>query len=146
MGKKKVFIFTLIFIFILFLGFNFAEEIKPEIQKKKDASSFVSDFDVQWVWGEVVSVDTNTKTIILKYLDYETDVEKEIILNTDENTQYENCDSLNQIKPADTISVDYIISPEGKNLAKYVVLEKPENTVNPQEESKEVLPEGSDLR
>lgn len=140
MKKKAIFIFGIIINFILFLGFNFAEEIKPEIQNKEDKSTFVSESDVQWVWGEVTSVDMNTKTITLKYLDYETDIEKEITLNIDENTQYENCNSLQQIKPTDTISVDYIVNPEGKNLAKYIVLERPEDASSPQEEFNEVLP------
>lgn len=90
---------------------------------------------IEWLWGEVVSLDAANKLLTVKYLDYETDQEKEINITVDEQTVYENAKSLEEIKPQDALSIDYIVSPEGKNLAKKISLEKPEpENITPQEE------------
>ena len=91
--------------------------------------------NTQWVWGEVTSVDAQNKALTLKYLDYETDQEKEMVINTDDLTSYDNAKSLGEIQLKDNISVDYIVK-DGKNIAKTIGLEKAENTpvavTNPQ--------------
>jgi len=89
--------------------------------------------DTQWVWGEVSTLDTQNKAILVKYFDYETDQEKEININIDDKTTYENIKSMDELKPKDTVSIDYIVSPDGKNIAKNISIEKPENTQNVQE-------------
>ncbi len=86
----------------------------------------VPEAEMQWVWGEVVLIDPANKKIVLKYLDYETDSEKEIIISVNELTRYDNLVSFDQLKPMDTISVDYIITLEGINLARNISIEKPE--------------------
>lgn len=92
-----------------------------------------------WLWGEVVSVDIQNKTLSVKYLDFETDQEKEMSVNVDEKTTYENIKTLDAMKTKDNVSVDYIISPDGKNIARNIVVEKPEAIAEiPQEE---VIPE-----
>lgn len=80
----------------------------------------------QWVWGEAVSVDTQNKTILVKYFDYETDQEKEISIDVDDKTTYENINSIDQIELKDNLSIDYITTQEGKNIATNISLEKPE--------------------
>jgi len=89
--------------------------------------------DTQWVWGEVSILDTQNKAILVKYFDYETDQEKEINIDIDDKTTYENIKSMDELKPKDTVSIDYIVSPDGKNIAKNISIEKPENTQNVQE-------------
>jgi hypothetical protein len=84
--------------------------------------------EMQWVWGEVVTLDTQNRIIMLKYLDYETDQEKRINIKTDDLTAYEGSGSINQIKPKDTLSIDYIVSASGENIAKNISVEKPEDT------------------
>ncbi|MFA5004976.1 MAG: hypothetical protein WC561_02465 [Candidatus Omnitrophota bacterium] len=79
--------------------------------------------DTQWVWGEVTSVDALANTLTLKYLDYEADQEKSIVLSVDENTAYENINSIGELKEKDVLSVDYVIA-EDKNIAKNISLEK----------------------
>ncbi len=96
----------------------------PEAQKEPDT---------QWVWGEVNTLDTQNKAILVKYLDYETDQEKEININIDDKTTYDNIKSMDELKPKDTVSIDYIVSPDGKNIAKNISVEKPGNTQNLQE-------------
>ncbi|MDD5196646.1 MAG: hypothetical protein PHV92_03375 [Candidatus Omnitrophica bacterium] len=81
--------------------------------------------DTQWVWGEVTSVDTQNKTLALKYLDYDTDEEKELLITVDNLTSYENVRSLEEIQVKDSVSIDYI-SGAGKNTAMSVSLEKAE--------------------
>lgn len=81
--------------------------------------------EMQWVWGEMVSLDAANNQITVKYLDYENSAEKEIILGVNEKTTYENINSLGELKPKDTVSIDYIVS-DGKNIAKNISMEKPE--------------------
>lgn len=82
--------------------------------------------NTQWVWGEVVSIDASNKTLLLKYLDYETDQEKEISIIIDDSTSYDNIRTLGEIRPKDNLSIDYI-PKDGKNIAKTIGLEKAES-------------------
>ncbi len=82
--------------------------------------------DTQWAWGEVTSLDSQAKMLTLKYFDYETDQEKELVLTVDEKTVYENIRSFDEIKVKDTLSIDYAAGPENKNIAKNISLEKPD--------------------
>ena len=84
--------------------------------------------NTQWAWGEVVSVDAAAKTITLKYLDYETDQEKNVVLSVDEKTTFENIKILDDIKVKDTLSIDYMAGPDGKNVAKNIGLESPDSS------------------
>jgi hypothetical protein len=84
--------------------------------------------DTQWAWGEVTNVDSQAKTFTLKYLDYETDQEKELVLNVDEKTAFENIKGLDEIKIKDTLSIDYLVGADNKNIAKNVSFEKPDST------------------
>ena len=94
----------------------------PDSQENSDLAN------TQWVWGEVISVNAQDKTLSLKYLDYETDQEKEMSIITDDSTSYDNVKSLGEIQPKDHLSVDYI-SKDGKNVAKTIGLEKAEDTL-----------------
>ena len=87
--------------------------------------------DTQWVWGEVANLDTENKIIVVKYLDYETDQEKEVSIGVNDVTTYENIKSFDEIKPQDAVSIDYTVSPDGKNMAKNISLEKPESQPAP---------------
>ncbi|MBM3246171.1 MAG: hypothetical protein FJZ13_02455 [Candidatus Omnitrophica bacterium] len=89
------------------------QELQPEVQG-------------QWVWGDIVSVDIQKNEILLKYLDYDTEQEKEMAVSVNDKTRYENAKSLLELKPQDTVSIDYTLSPEGKNIAQNINVEKPE--------------------
>ncbi|MDP3731414.1 MAG: hypothetical protein Q8R31_00065, partial [Candidatus Omnitrophota bacterium] len=116
-------------------GIVFSQEQAAE---KPLAQEVPSEPETQWVWGDVVSVDTAAKKILVKYLDYETDTEKEININVDDKTTYENVKSIDEIKPQDTLSVDYMVSPDGSNIARNISVEKPEGTeALPEETPKE---------
>jgi hypothetical protein len=92
---------------------------------------------MQWLWGEVVAVAPDKNELKVKYLDYENDAEKEIVISTDEKTVYENVKSLTEIKPQDNLSIDYTVTVAGENLAKNISIEKtaveqPQTTEPPQ--------------
>jgi len=85
-----------------------------------------NDNNAQWAWGEVTNLDSQAQTLTLKYLDYETDQEKELLLSIDEKTTYENIKGLDGIKVKDTLSVDYAAGPGDKYIAKNISLESPD--------------------
>ncbi|MCM8789879.1 MAG: hypothetical protein NC916_02525 [Candidatus Omnitrophica bacterium] len=123
--KKGIFL-VMCFVFLTFTlclaqSKSTAEPATPETETPTPEEA-----QTQWVWGEVVSVDTVAKTIAVKYLDYETDQEKEIILETSPDATYENVSSFEEIMAKDLVSVDYIVSPEGKNIARNISVEKQE--------------------
>jgi hypothetical protein len=86
--------------------------------------------DVQWIWGEIVNLDTQNKMIVVKHLDYDADQEKEITVVVDDKTTFENVGSIEELKLKDYVSVDYISGSEGKNIAKNIGLEKPEESAS----------------
>ncbi len=83
---------------------------------------------MQWIWGEVVKLDSPNKAVSVKYLDYETDQEKEMCLSIDDKTTYENIKSIDDIKAKDVVSIDYMPAADGKNMARNISVEKPEET------------------
>ncbi|MDD5130058.1 MAG: hypothetical protein PHS66_03280 [Candidatus Omnitrophica bacterium] len=84
--------------------------------------------DMQWAWGEVTNLDSQAKMLTLKYLDYETDQEKDLVLIVDENTTFENVKDLNELKLKDTLSIDYMIGADNRNIAKNISFEKPDTS------------------
>lgn len=91
--------------------------------------------DMQWLWGEIVSVNADKSELMVKYLDYEADIEKDMAVGVDEKTTYENVKSINELKPQDTVSIDYITVADGKALAKNISVEKPETAQPVKEEA-----------
>lgn len=133
MGSKKF-----LSVFILVLTFTVAAfAAETDVSGKADETGATaggqsqeiqpSEDDIQWVWGEVVGLDIPGNTLTLKYLDYETDQEKDITLSVDEKTSFENIKNLADIKNKDTLSIDYISGPEGKNIARNIGLENPDS-------------------
>ena len=130
--RTKICIILISIVSLIFLtaNFNFAQE-----QLTPETAQTPSEPEVQWLWGEVVSVDTQNKIILVKYFDYESDIEKEITINVNDKTTYENVQSIDEIKPKDTVSIDYLVSLEGKSIAKNISVEKAEGSEVPQEET-----------
>lgn len=122
-------IFSLI---LMSTGLAFSQEQAAEKPAGQEAPA---EQEAQWIWGDAVSVDAASRKILVKYLDYETDTEKEINIEVDDKTTYENVKSIDEIKPLDTLSIDYIINPDGRSLAKNISVEKPEGVQTLPEES-----------
>jgi len=120
MRLLKSFLFQVI---VLSLGFGLAfaqgeDEVKTLNQEPQV-------LDLKWVLGEVTNIDLENKVISIKYLDYEDSEEKNISILTGPDTTFENIKSLEEIKPQDYLSFDYILTQDGKNLAKVISLDKP---------------------
>lgn len=64
---------------------------------------------LEWLWGEATQVDSLTGTLTVKYLDYDTDTEKEMAVSIDEKTTFENASSVADIAVGDTLSIDYTV-------------------------------------
>ncbi|MFH1458141.1 MAG: hypothetical protein ABIG31_03110 [Candidatus Omnitrophota bacterium] len=126
---------TLLFILIaaLFLLINGKTVIAEEVMKGGAVPQSEGAGDIQWVWGDVVNVDTQNKALTVKYLDYETDQEKEISVSIDDKTTFENIKALGEVKAGDVVSVDYSASSDGSNIAKNISVEKPEAMTGMQE-------------
>ena len=95
------------------------------VQDGAVASLAQSEPEVLWVWGEVAAVDLVKKSLTLKYLDYESDEEKDIDIVTNEKTGYESIKSLDDITAKSVLSVDYIVQ-DGLNIAKNISFERGE--------------------
>jgi hypothetical protein len=98
-------------------------------QEKTSAEPPANPAEVQWLWGEVSSLDSANKTLQVKYVDYDTDAEKQAAISVDEKTTFDNVKSLAEIKLQDTVSIDYIAGADGKNLAKNISVERVEEDV-----------------
>ena len=93
MRQVRILFLILIAAFLMFLSGSLSlaqEETVPE-----EAPS-VSEPETLWMWGEVVSLDSANKTVLVKYFDYETDAEKEITIAVDDKTTYENISSMDE--------------------------------------------------
>lgn len=112
--KIKTVFFLFFISFVLCLNVNIALGQEEEV---------ASEPQLQWLWGQVVSADTTNQTIVLQYFDYETDQQKEVTITLDTETKLDNTESLSEIKPNDTLSIDYITDASGNNIAKTIGLE-----------------------
>lgn len=121
--KKKL---GLIFVAVLALShLCFAQELKPASSK---SSPIATDPEIQWVWGEIVTVNATDNSILIRFIDYESDTEKEVVVFVDGKTTYEKANSFNEIKPQDTVSVDYVVNGEGKAVAQNISVENLEES------------------
>jgi hypothetical protein len=124
MRVKRGFILSITFSLVFFsFGFAFSQEQPQQVQIAPAAKS---EPEIQWVWGEIVSKDDSKAQLIVKYLDYETDQEKELTLSANDLTTYENVKSFQEIKPQDTAGIDYVVDDGGNNIAKNISIENPE--------------------
>lgn len=103
--------------------------VDPALITSSQSSISQKETDLQWAWGEVINLDSQTQVLTLGYLDYETDQEKEMILMVDEKTTFENIKDFSELKLKDTLSVDYLVTADNKNVAQNISFEKPEVSV-----------------
>jgi len=125
-----IFVFSFSMIIPVFCASAAEEEAAAE-QSSVSAESqpaALEDTNTQWAWGEVVNIDGAGKTVTLRYLDYETDQEKDIDISVDGNTSFENIDGFDDIKVKDTLSIDYTPGPDGKNIARDIGLENTDSS------------------
>ena len=108
-------------LYIVSLGFSQSE---PAVAPKEiPAANAPAPENISWVWGEIKSVDSASMAFNIIYMDYQTDEEKELSLNTDQETKFEGVGDFGGLKPGDTASIDYIMK-DGKNIARNISIEK----------------------
>jgi len=90
-----------------------------------DTSKAQSNTD--WLWGEVVSVDVNASSLLVSYLDFNLDEEKQIVIKIDAQTVLEGAKSVAEISAGDIVSIDFVKENETTNLGKKVLVEKPDS-------------------
>ncbi len=129
LGKRLGVVF-ISFLLLLSTSTAFSQVSTDAVPPASETQPVFSTPDSQWVWGEVSMVDTPGKKIGVKYLDYENDVEKEIIIGVNDATTYENFASIAELKPKDTLSIDYSSGTDGSNIAKNIIMEKPEESLD----------------
>lgn len=128
MKIKLAIFFGILSLLLICASSNLA--LAEDQSNNQQASQLRGDVDTQWRWGEVVNLDAQNKTLTIKYLDFDTDQEKDLPLIVDESTAYENIKSLEDIQLKDTLSVDFVVS-DSKNIAKNISKEKAEDSTIP---------------
>lgn len=143
--RKAVLVFLIIFFLSCVIAFaqNVTENSTAEAQTQRPPKEIVEPEDNatsalegaspkeereynEWVWGEVVSTDKAANKVIVKYVDYETDAEKQAVFTLDSKTNLENVKSLDEISAGDSITIDYSVDKDGKNIAQNMSIEKKE--------------------
>lgn len=124
MRVRSIAVTGMVFLSFFACAFLFAEQVTvPTAVSKAEAPK---ESQLEWVPGDVISVDPVKKELGVKYLDYETDQEKTMAVSVDEQTVFENARSLADIKVNDSVSIDYVVTPEGKKIARNLSVEKAE--------------------
>lgn len=138
----KTFVFISVF-FLFFAGAALSQDANivegPDVGNAEE----LAEPETQWVWGEVVSVDAAGKLLTVKYLDYDTDTDKEIVLEVNDKTTFENVGSLAELKQGDNVGIDYMASGDGKNIASNIAVENPVNSEVPAQPTVEPAPEAA---
>ncbi len=137
MKKSRRFYPAIFSILILFFvtGSLYAENIFVG-----DDSESQGQDNTEWVWGEVVSVDAVNNTLIVKYFDYEKEQEKQVTFYSYNKTEFENITSLGDLKPTDSVSIDYFVAEGGKNFIQEISLDKPDSESDSDTEEEEINP------
>ena len=122
--KAKLLVLTLAGVTAVSLAALAYAQEKPEIPVQ-DVPAAVSpeEENISWVWGEVKSVDPALSTATVIYMDYQTDEEKDLVLEVNAQTKFEGVEDLGALKVGDTAGIDYTII-DGKNIAKNISVEK----------------------
>ena len=119
MRKSRFHILAAAVLFILSgISLSFAQQASLPAQQISPAPK------VEWLWGEVVLVDASSNSVNVRYVDPETDNQKDITIIINENTKFENVKSIADIAAKDSISFEYIVDAEGNNLATSISVEK----------------------
>ena len=145
MSESRILKVLVLFIFIFFLQKTILAQdsvsdepsYQPDTEKERSISlkedvivsqgveSYLEEIeDVQWLWGEIIEVSATDKTIMVRFLDYEADAEKDAVFSLNEESKFENVASINDVKPRDSAGVDYCVDESGKFIIKSISIEK----------------------
>ncbi len=122
--KAKLLVLTLAGVAAVSLSAGAYAQEKPEIPEQDVPAAVSSEEEnISWVWGEVKSVDPALSTATVIYMDYQTDEEKDLVLEVNTQTKFEGVDGLSLLKAGDTAGIDYSVI-DGKNIARNISVEK----------------------
>ena len=76
-------------------------------------------------YGEVLSVAQDQ--IMVREFDYATGEEKDVVYYITADTILDSVESVDQIKPSDLVDVEFMVSEDGKNIAKEILVDKIED-------------------
>jgi len=110
-----------LFSLVIFLSLT----INQALSQQEELTGEELGFPIQgWILGDVASLDLENNQLMLNYIDYNTDEEKEITIGVDMDTNYENVSGLEDIKIGDVIAIDYEITLQGKTTALNISVER----------------------
>lgn len=116
----------IVFIFIFFASrvICIPDAVSDEPLVLEVREFFQEEKDLQWVWGEVIEVDVGASELEIRYLDYESDANKVATFFADEDSEFENIVSIEEIKPGDSAGIDYYLSDDKRLIIKSINIEK----------------------
>jgi hypothetical protein len=109
---------------LLIVAVLFFSLITGQVFSQQEALGEEKSLTEDWVLGDVIELNLEGNKLILSYIDYNTDEDKEIAISVDATTNYENADSLQDIKVGDVVGIDYVIGPQGKAKALNISVER----------------------
>ena len=76
-------------------------------------------------YGEVLSVAQDQ--IMVREFDYATGEEKDVVYYITADTILDSVESVDQIKPSDLVDVEFMVSEDGKNIAREILVDRIED-------------------
>ena len=76
-------------------------------------------------YGEVLSVAQDQ--IMVREFDYATGEEKDVVYYISADTILDSVESVDQIKPSDLVDVEFMVSEDGKNIAREILADRIED-------------------
>ncbi len=98
--------------------------LQEEEHLEQNGQEEVIEVGAGWAWGDVLFIDFDAGQFVINYLDYDKLVETDIVLSVDGKTVFENAQGLGEIKIDDNVSVDYIVTDSGNNIARLITVER----------------------
>jgi hypothetical protein len=105
--------------------FSCATLVQAEDMPGEEAQSFYS-------YGEVLSVSADQ--ILIKEFDYVTGDEKEAVYHIDKETSFDSVESAQQIAPGELVDIEFIVSEDGRNIARDIFVDRIEDFENFEED------------
>jgi hypothetical protein len=107
--------FLSIFAFMVCIGLV----LSPASSTAQDGEDFF------YSYGEVLSVTQDQ--VMVREFDYATGEEKDVVYYISDSTTFDIVESAGQIRPGDLIDVEFIVSPDGRNIAKEIFVDSIED-------------------
>ncbi|MGD9015303.1 MAG: hypothetical protein PVI33_04710 [Candidatus Omnitrophota bacterium] len=121
----KSYVLVLLFA-VMLLAFTPQQAFAQEEMMAEQEEEFLTE---EWLLGDVIAIDSENNQLRVGYIDYDTEEEKEISIQVDVQTGYDNVSSLGEIKINDVVSVDYIADSQGQAIALNIRVDKSEPEV-----------------